>query len=315
MPHQARASHDAGRVRPERDQHESQNATILLSFESTGWTIAFTRCPEVVEGLNAILHGWGVRRITSPGQRKIDAYVTKTTSGYRWRAESMTKPKPWSKRAPVSTMEAVWDLHDVFFDWWLEKNPRHLCIHGAAVRMGKGLVCFPSVTRAGKSTLCVELVSSGRMLYCDDVLPIEPRSNFGMSMGIAPILRKPLPRDIGSAFIDFVTARRGPSNKDWTYVILGRGEIAPFGDVAPIKALVLLRRDNQTGAHLETVPRNEMLREIILQNFASTVPPVQILDRLLHIAERVGCYRLRYGRIASAAQLLEDKFGRGFATK
>jgi hypothetical protein len=41
------------------------------------------------------------------------------------------------------------------------------------------------------------------------------------------------------------------------------------------------------------------------------VPPAQILDRLLHIAEEAGCYRLQYGRISSAARLLEDTFGRG----
>jgi hypothetical protein len=208
-------------------------------------------------------------------------------------------------------MEAVWDVHDVFFDWWLKKNPRYLCIHGAAIRMGGGLVCLPSVTRAGKSTLCVELVSSGRLLYCDDVLPIEPRFNYGMAMGIAPILRKPLPPGIGLEFSNFVTERRGPSNRNWTYVTLGHGELAPFGDLAPIKALVLLQRDSRHGSKIETVPRSEMLREIILQNFASAVPPAQILDRLLHITEEAGCYRLQYGRISGAARLLEDAFGRG----
>jgi hypothetical protein len=223
----------------------------------------------------------------------------------------MPKPAPWSKRAPASTMEAVWDVHDVFFDWWLKKNPRYLCIHGAAVCMGDGLVCFPSVTRAGKSTLCVELVSSGRLLYCDDVLPIEPRFNYGMAMGIAPILRKPLPHILGADFINFVTARTGPSNRDWTYVTLGRREIASFGDLAPIKALVLLKRDSRHGSKIETMSRSEMVREIILQNFASAVPPAQILDRLLQIAQEAGCYRLQYGRRSSAARLLEDTFGRG----
>jgi hypothetical protein len=283
---------------------------VLLSFQSAGWTIAFTRCPEVVDGLTSILHGWGVRRIARSPRRKVHAQITKTASGYRWRSDSMPKPAPWSKRAPASTMEAVWDLHDVFFDWWLKENPRHLCIHGAAVHISDGLVCFPSVTRAGKSTLCVQLVLSGRLVYCDDVLPIEPRSNRGMAMGIAPILRKPVPRNLGSAFINFVAERRGPSNKNWTYVTLRDGEIAPFLDLAPIKGLVLLERDSRRGAELEAVSRSDMLKEIILQNFASAVPPGQILDRLLQIVECAECYRLRYGRTSSAARLLEDTFGR-----
>jgi hypothetical protein len=222
----------------------------------------------------------------------------------------MPKPAPWRKRAPASTMEAVWDLHDVFFDWWLKKNPRHLCIHGAAVYFSDGLVCFPSVTKAGKSTLCVQLALSGRLVYCDDVLPIEPRSNRGIAMGLAPILRKPLPRNLGATFTNFIAERRGPSNRNWTYVTLRDGEIAPFGDLAPIKGLVLLERNSRRGAELEAVSRSQMLKEIILQNFASAVPPGQILDRLLQIVDCAQCYRLRYGRMSSAARLLEDTFGR-----
>jgi hypothetical protein len=265
----------------------------------------------VVDGLTSILHGWGIRQIDGSPRRQVDAQITKKASGYRWRSDSMPKPAAWSKGAPKSAMEAVWDLHDVFFDWWLKENPRHLCIHGAAVLIGDGLVCFPSVTKAGKSTLCVQLALSGRLVYCDDVLPIEPRSNRGMAMGIAPILRKPLTRNLGSAFINFVAERRGPANKDWTYVTLRDGEIAPFGDLAPIKGLVFLERDSRRGAELEAVSRSEMLKEIILQNFASAVPPAQILDRLLRIVDCAQCYRLRYGRMSSAARLLEDTFGRG----
>src|SRR5262249_26766877 len=121
---------------------------------------------------------------------------------------------------------------------------------------------------------------------------------------------KPVPRNLGSAFYNFVAERRGPSNKNWSYVTLRDGEIAPFGDLAPIKGLVLLERDGGRGAELKAVSRSDILKEIILQNFASAVPPGQILDRLLRIVYHAECYRLRYGRMSSAARLLEDKFGR-----
>src|SRR5438552_1164293 len=118
---------DIGR-RPARDRPQPV-PTIVLALKAAGWTIAFTGCPEVAGGLEAILHGWGVQRVVSSAPRKLHAHVTRTASGYRWRSQRMPKPAVWIKHPPVSIMEAVWDVHDVFFDWWLKKNPRHLCLH------------------------------------------------------------------------------------------------------------------------------------------------------------------------------------------
>jgi hypothetical protein len=208
------------------------------------------------------------------------------------------------------TMYMIWDAHDVFFDWLLKKNPRHLCLHSAAVCMGDGLVCFPSVQKAGKSTMCVALVSVGYVLYCDDVLPIEPDNNRGMALGIAPLLRRPVPLNLGPVLTRFIQDRAKLSSRSWSYVNLDDHEIAPLGDLAPINALVLLHRENRYRAKLEPVPRNEMLKEIVLQNFAHQVPPVEILDRLLHLTERAGCYRLRYNGLSNAVNLLEKRFGK-----
>ena len=95
----------------------------------------------------------------------------------------------------------------------------------------------------------------------------------------------------------------------WVYVRLGRGELAPFGDRAPIKAFVRLRRKNLGSAKLEPVTKSQMLKELVLQNFADQVPPVQILDRLLSITEAAQCCQLQFDTIGDAAKLLVDKFG------
>jgi hypothetical protein len=292
-------------------RHTSADETILVSLGALGWTLAFTHCPEVVDGLETILHGWKFRRLPFSTQRRPDAYVTKTSAGYHWRSKNMPKPALWDHKPPVSTMSVISDIHDVFFDWLLKKNPRYLCLHGAAVRIGNGLVCFPCVHKTGKSSLCVALVSSGQMLYCDDVLPIEPDNNYGMAMGIAPLLRKPLSSDLGSRFMHFVTEHAGPSDKRWIYVCLGKAESAALGDVAPINAFVLLQRERRHRAKLEPVPKSEMLREILLQNFADQVPPVETLDRLLRITENAGCYRLRYSQVLNAAKLIQNAFENG----
>jgi hypothetical protein len=206
-------------------------------------------------------------------------------------------------------MNVICDVHDVFFDWFLQENPRHLCLHAAAVRVGRGLVCFPSVHKAGKSTLCVALAALGRLVYCDDVLPIEPRNNNGIAMGIMPRLRRPLPAEVRHALLDFIKARGGPADKDWLYVKLRESEIAPFGEQAPITSLVLLDRKRRGNARLVQVGRSEMLKELILQNFADQIPPAAIMDRLLAITLRAQCSRLHYSRISDAAKLLVDKLG------
>lgn len=283
--------------------------TIVLALGAFGWTIAFTDCPEVVEGLEAILTGWRLRRLPSAAAQRADAQLSRMRAGFAWRSSRMPKPALWDEHPPVSAMQVVCDVHDVLFDWFLKANPRHLCLHGAAVRIGAGLVCFPSVQKTGKSTLCVALAARGHAVHGDDVLAIEPEEGRGVALGIAPRLRKPLPQGVGAHWLRFVNERAGPADRRWVYVELRDGEIAPLGDALPIAAFVLLARGS-AGATLETVAKSDMLKEILLQNFARQVPPVELLDRLMQLTERVPCYRLRYGSVAGAARLIERRFGR-----
>jgi hypothetical protein len=51
-----------------------------------------------------------------------------------------------------------------------------------------------------------------------------------------------------------------------------------------------------------------MLKEILRQNFAHQVPPVETLDRLMQLTEAAACYRLRYDKVSSAALLLRKTF-------
>jgi hypothetical protein len=153
------------------------------------------------------------------------------------------------------------------------------------------------------------------MVYCDDVLPIEPEKNDGVAMGIAPILRRPLPAQLGAPLLDFIAARKGPANRGWLYVRLGGDEIAPFGERAPIRAFVFLDRKSRSRAKLETVDKSKMLKELILQNFADQVPPVEILDRLLSITQGAQCCQLRFDRVCDATRLLVNRFSQPASAK
>jgi hypothetical protein len=207
-------------------------------------------------------------------------------------------------------MDVICDVHDVIFDWFLKDNPWHLCLHAAAVRMGRGLVCFPSVHKTGKSTLCVALAALGQTVYSDDVVPIEPMKNWGVAMGIMPRLRRPLPARLDPSLREFIAERKGPADGDWLYVKLRGAEVAPFGQQAPIAALVFLDRKRQSRAQLKPIDNSEMLRELILQNFADQIPPVSVMDRLLTITKNAQCCRLQFDRVLDAANLLVEEFGR-----
>src|SRR5258708_29361189 len=75
--------------------------------------------------------------------------------------------------------------------------------------------------------------------------------------------------------------------------------------IFPIAAFVLLERGSG-GATLEPVGKSDMLKEILLQNFARQVPPVELLDRLMRLTERVPCYRLdrKSTRLNSSHQII-----------
>lgn len=95
----------------------------------------------------------------------------------------------WLTDPPDDPFTAVEDFHYRFLDWHSLENRNHFCLHGAAVRLGDGLVVFPSKKKAGKSTLVSELARQGETVFCDDVPPVDPESWHGIAFGIQPRVR------------------------------------------------------------------------------------------------------------------------------
>lgn len=279
----------------------------LMTLGAGGWRIELVNARQVTAGLARILTGWDVLvESAASGTRPADVRIVRISAGFRWHSSGLAKPVQWRERAPRTSMEAICEIHDALFDWLLAANPGWLCLHAAAARIGDQLVCFPSVGKAGKSTLMIELALRGHQIYCDDVLPIEGRRNRALALGIAPRLRRPLPATASEPFHTFLDERWGPFNRRWVYACLGEGEIAPFGAEAEIGALVLLERDDGLDRpHLEPIGKAEVLRELILQDFADAVPATAKLDRLIGVVERAACYMLSYARGPDAVRLLE----------
>jgi hypothetical protein len=268
--------------------------------------VRFRGCDDLLNAFRSILRGWRIREVRGLAEPVIR--VTRTPDGYR--RVSCWQHRPSLARAKVrrTLVEALCGFHFEFLDWYAAEHPRTLFIHGAAVEFGRGLVVFPALAKAGKSTLTVHLAMRGRRVFCDDVLAVDTRTSLGESLGIVPRLRPPLPASAPSDFHEFVEARKGHGRGNRLYVSLRDEELAPLGAKAPVVGVVLLER-SPGRPRLHPVDPADALERIILQNFAASVPSDLVLSTLGRLVESARSFRLRYEHGEQAVRLLDRAFG------
>lgn len=255
--------------------------------------------------LPTIFPNWP-HRITSQGGYDVFATVDAKKGKYTLGSPFMEKPRTFAD--PVNTICAL----IVELAWArLRQDPQLLCLHGAAVEFFGRLVLFPSTRRAGKSTLSVALAASGKTVFTDDFLPLEvsPKGQVqGISSGISPRLRLPLPSQIGTKAIAYISQRASSTNPQYRFVTPQNGELARFGQTAPIGGMVFLDRKDGATAALEPVPHAEALTNLITQNFSRAMNAAGILKMLEFITTSAPAYRLTYDRAEPAIELLENHF-------
>ncbi len=192
------------------------------------------------------------------------------------------------------------------------RDDRLICLHAAGVAMAGRLVVFPSVRRAGKSTLSVALARAGHALYGDDVLPlsfsIENRVR-GHAMGIAPRLRVPLSDTLPGDFREWVDRVDGPRNRQYKYLALARQPL--HGMSLPVGAFVILdRQDDPVAAHLSPVTPDIAMDALLHQNFTRDRHSADILRAIATILSAQPVFRLVYADLSDAVECLETAFAR-----
>ncbi len=280
-------------------------ATMLLSFEQLSRPVALIGCDHLAESISTLLRGWRCREISASTETPPSITIRRTSKGYE--LESLWRKSTVAYRDEVNTVcSFIVDLIKAY----IAADPTLLCLHSAAAEFAGRLVVFPSRYRAGKSVLSAHLAAAGVRVYADDVLPIDERANHGVALGILPRLRLPLPDGVDAAFRDFVRRRSGLRNQRYAYLDLDAESLAPLGEEAPIGAFVLLRREAGARPELAPVSKSEILKRVILRNFADEVRAVDILDRLHDVVGDARCFRLCYDAAAEAAELLKQSFKR-----
>ena len=282
----------------------------LVRFGAYSAPVRFDDCDDLLSGFKSILRGWDIKEMPGDDPAPPIIRFRKRKGWFYWQSKRLPPPKDWKPHGPKKVIDAVADFHYRFLDWHSLEFTNHFCLHCAAVEMDGGLVIFPSVQKAGKSTLVAELAMRGYRVFCDDVLPIDPENNYGIAMGIVPRLRLPLPQSLSEMHLQFVNSRIGLSDRYAAYITLHDAELAGFGDAAPIRAIILLDRQTETApAKLAMAGRAQSPAKLIHQNFAKHLSPTTIFDNLLKVVENSELRSLEFSDVADAADLIEQEFG------
>jgi hypothetical protein len=283
---------------------------MLIALDGLKAPISLHNCDEIVAPLSAVLGSWQFRILGDRTACETAAVISVFRGSRSYEISS-----PWLDEPIVEQTEvgAVFSLTAELARAFAEERPGLLCLHCAAVETDGRLILFPNGENAGKSTLATSLAARGLRLFADDVLAVSETSQRGISLGIAPRLRLPLPQSAGISFHDFVESHRGPFDKEFLYLALPAAQSAQHGQTAPLGATVLLDRRRSAPVKLTPLERGRALRQLIIQNFSVGGTSVTTIDRLYSMIERGACYAFTYSNLDGAADFLSDRFSAAHA--
>ena len=277
-----------------------------LWFDGLAAPVRTVNCAPLVEGLRGYIPRWPFRSqcVTPQDYGPEEPCAVIANNGSAWLIQSPFTDAP---RVHQTEVNVVCDLISILASALIAARPDRLCFHAAAVVQSGGLVLFPALRRAGKSTLSSVLAARGAQLFTDDYLPVDCAGHgplTGLATGIAARLRLPLPEGYPPDARAYVTSHAGPRNRQYRYV--GGPQIAEHGTAAPIVATVLLDRQDDAKAQLLPVSEGEALAKLAKQNFSRDVPAGEALQAMVRLVQTAPTLRLSYSDIDEAATLIEN---------
>ena len=280
---------------------------MQLQFDCLENPIAFDGCDELVDVLKNVLRGWGEGEIIpdTTGASQPLIRLRRGPAGYE-------RTSPWLEGGRMVLADPVDAVCDLLLDIeraFIAASDKLLALHAAAVEFDGGLSVFPSTHQAGKSTLAVLLAAGGARVFADDVTPIDPTAgSIGVSPGLLPRLRLPLPDDLSPKSIDFINSHQGPKSESFLYVDMDKNALAPLGTRATVNRIILLEREPGVVAELIPASNSEILKHTIMQSIGHEVGALEMLDNLNAMVAGAECLRLRYGTSEDGARFLLERF-------
>jgi hypothetical protein len=286
---------------------------MLIALDGLKAPISLRNCGEIVSPLLVVLGSWRFR-VLENGDPTV--HESAATISVRRVSKSYRISSPWLDEPVIEKSEvgAVFSLAAELARAFAEERPGLLCLHCAAVETDGRLILFPNSENAGKSTLVTGLAALGLRMFADDVLAVSEVPQHGISLGIAPRLRLPLPQSCGTSFHSFVESHRGPCDDEFLYLDLNAAQLAQHGQTAPIGATVLLDRRRSAPPKLTSLARGRALRQLIIQNFAPGGTSLTTINRLFSMIETGACFSFTYSNLHEAAEFLSERFLPAHAT-
>jgi len=246
--------------------------------------------------LQAAMPTWPLTECTLQ-QHQPAICVRQQDGGYWQQAPALPKGGIWLE-TPVSTAcSVIADLSGAY----LRQHPDIIGLHCGAAEIEGQLIIFPESHRAGKSMLTCAFAAAGYRIFGDDVVALTAQGS-GVSLGIAPRLRLPLPSSLATELKDFIGQYAGPSDDRYGYVALEETLMARHGEQRPISAIVLIDRDPKvTTPQLTSLQHGEGLWQLLRQNFADSLTDQQLIEKFWPMVEGMPCFLLRYSDAYEAA--------------
>ncbi|WP_366653879.1 PqqD family peptide modification chaperone [Fodinicurvata sp. EGI_FJ10296] len=274
-------------------------AASSARFTGVYHPVCFDDAADVASVLRALLWGWHFESTLEPSLPPQIA-VRREGVGYRvcapWRREDLAADTP-----VAAACSLLVDLVRAYADG----QPRWRCLHCGAIEVDGCLVLLVGPWRAGKSTLIADLACRGVRVFTDDILLVDLDARVGMSMGIPPRLRLPLPPAIqGRIVAEGDNDHRGPEDGRYLYLRPDTIAQAPFGSTAPLGGLVFLDRRTEGPAEVACMDPDAAFAELIVKTFSGSMLIEELVKQVVALVASSLCIRLTYSASDEAAVTL-----------
>jgi hypothetical protein len=227
--------------------------------------------------------------------------------------------QPQVKLEVGHVMEGAGSALDMMIRLAMEQLGAFAVLHAGSVLIDGRLVVFPGQSTAGKSTLALQLAWRGHLLGGDDRVLVGPLDGGaavdGVLLGLNARMRLPIDPRAGDQFIRYVEERRlaAPGLSPLLAFIAPRPqEMAPFGQRAPLAALIVPLRGDDGGVVLEPASFSDIMRLLLEEFHAPHWTAVELTQAARALAQAVPGFVLRFDDSARAAAALERLARSGF---
>lgn len=242
-------------------------------------------------------------RPTDASRPDLDIRVSTASSGDRHERDLTTQPAGALRTHTLAGLAAATQLAAELNWWVVRRTSRYDCFHAGAVARDRHAILLPGDPFSGKSTLTAGLILRGFALLSDEIGAVEVTSGqvagYPRALSIRPDVlarlglespgEEPAPGESRVVSVESLGGSRAAGSCDAALVVFP--EFADKGDEGPTRLSPA---------------------EATLAFMAAYCSPPETkaagIDRVIDMATRLPCYRLRFTDLSRALNAIESLF-------